>query len=160
MSFARFSSDDFTSDVYAYVDANDNMITLHIAAARHNFDRSKLPGITADPRKDIQLYSEEWLQHHTALMQAIHSSEDMIIYEDEYAGRSYFQLTAEEAIALLDKLEQRGYHIPDGTREAIEEESDLSEDRVNEQPTIVYAEEKNTLGFIKCSEDSTHSRWR
>lgn len=149
MSFARFSSDDFTSDIYAYVDASTNMITVHIATARHNFDRSTLPGITANPITDTELYSEQWIERHTALMEAIRSSEDMIVYKDEYAGRSYFNLTASEAIELLDELEKRGYHIPDGTREAIQEETDLSEDRIDEQPTIVYPEEKNTLGFIE-----------
>lgn len=148
MSFARFSSEDFTSDVYAYVDAAYNLITVHIATSRHDFDRSTLPEITADPIAEPQPHSEQWLHRHQALMEAIRSAKT-IQYSDEYAGRSYYNLTRAQAIELLDKLEQRGYHIPAGTQEAIAEEPDIPDFDSNPHQQTVTPEEKNMLGFAE-----------
>lgn len=145
MSFARFSSDDFTSDIYAYVDSASNLITVHVAAGRHEFDRSELPVLDSDTHHDV--FVEQWLDRHVLLMEKIRGSE-VVAYDMPYAGDSYYNLTVDEAVEFVQELEALGYHIPDQVVESMQENKhEVEVSSEVSQRTVHSIQAKNDLQF-------------
>ena len=117
MSFCRFSSDDWNSDVYVYADVAGGY-TVHVAANRVLFDRDGLPPITADPFADPHAWAQQWMARHQATMQRLdEASREQIDHPD--AGGSHWSLSAEDAHRLLVQLGSEGFHVPEGVADAV-----------------------------------------
>lgn len=117
MSYARFSSDEFQSDVYLYEDCNGGY-SIHVADNRPVIDRSKLPYA---PDIDQCMQSDgadskgpDWQKYFArerALMAELKTCKREKINDPE-AGENYHVGTLEEMITIVERLKAKGFHIP------------------------------------------------
>lgn len=126
MSFCRWSSDFYRSDLYVY--ESDRGFESHVAGRR----------IKADPPSEVLEMPEESVEEQVAKMIAgdrwYASLKDSIgeIPEGMWldlsdvgaeAGESYCDKTAGGCAARLRSLRAKGFNVPDGVIEALEEEA-------------------------------------
>ena len=117
MSFCRFSSDDWNSDVYVYADIAGGY-TVHVAANRVLIERDGLPPITAGLSADRHKWAQQWVARHQATMRQLdEASREQIDHPD--AGDSHWSLPAEDVYHLLARLASEGFHVPEGVAEAV-----------------------------------------
>jgi len=107
MSYCRFSSDNFTSDVYVYESA-EGFVT-HVAVNRHVSD---MPIPESDGSIDRYIEQEKWLREAGHV--PIRLPEDGKTFYDETAGDCAYRL---EALAAM------GYHVPQYAIDALREEA-------------------------------------
>ena|SRR6478752_3658803 len=117
MSYCRWSSDDFASDLYIYESAEG--FVIHVASSRHVVDRSGLPPVVefGDPG-----WAEAWAERGMAVMELVKDA-PLEKIDLPQAGESF---TFDDAIEAADKvveLKALGYHVPDGVVEALREEA-------------------------------------
>lgn len=99
MSYCRFSSDNWKSDVYVY-DGSDGII-IHIASKRYEGYIPKLPNIQT---KD---YREARLKHYRALEKC-----QKVPISHPLAGKTIVCKSVKEAIDELTFLKYEKFHIP------------------------------------------------
>lgn len=123
MSYCRWSSDDWRSDVYAYADVSGGY-RIHVAATRYKIDYDKLPPQVEVPDplppKDDPFW-QTYLDRYRALQQAVDEAERVDI-NGPYDGRTYSVTFPEEALAKLMDLRAAGYYVPEYALEELRKE--------------------------------------
>ena len=112
MSYCRFSSDNWESDVYVY--ASQWGYECHVASNR----------LTADiPPLFVwdEVSQDEWFTRYTEHIEAVRLSERVPI-GGTYDGQSFTYDTLEELREGLRGIQGAGYHVPEYVFERIEEE--------------------------------------
>jgi hypothetical protein len=105
MSYCRFSSDNFKSDVYVY----ENIIggyTIHVAQSRVIGDVPKIPNL-------IEASLNDYMEAYTKQTEFMKTAD----YENiglKYDGKTFNIDSATECAEKLIELRKEGYHIPDG----------------------------------------------
>ncbi|MHA2065498.1 MAG: hypothetical protein ACXABY_14080 [Candidatus Thorarchaeota archaeon] len=113
MSYCRWSSDGWKSDVYVYESAED--FTIHVATNKR---------VHADPCPKVDWKSGGYLKQCEEEQRWVDEStlEPLGLPHD---GETYREDSAEECVARLLKLREAGYHVPqyaiDNLKEEIEE---------------------------------------
>lgn len=111
MSYARFSCDDFRSDVHCY-ESEDGFV-VHVAANRKDPGELPEPVGLDDP--------EAWLERDRIVAAALSAVEPEPI-DHPAAGEMYVFSSAEECITILEWLRGEGFHVPDHALEALRSE--------------------------------------
>ena len=130
MSYCRFSSDDFKSDVYLYYSVF-NCYTLHIAGARavSSKPRPSVDKVYAvrppkgAPRKEVMAWSRKLQAANKALIKWLDNAKRVPI-KNRYAGQTLDLRTAREVYYKLLELKNLGYHVPDYAIKAIRDEAE------------------------------------
>lgn len=112
MSYCRWSSDNWKSDVYVYQSAE--AFCIHVAGRRLVGDAPEVPS-------PIGTDFDDWYAAHRAQMAWMEKAERANI-ELPYAGDSFYEATAAEAVDRLKMLQALGYHVPQYAIESLEEE--------------------------------------
>lgn len=102
MSYCRFSSDNWKSDVYVY-DGSDGII-VHVASQRYEGYIPKLPDITKVSSKE---FHEAYLKHHKALEKC-----RKVPIRHPLAGTTIICKTVKEAIDELTFLQYEKFFVP------------------------------------------------
>lgn len=121
MSYCRFSSENWTSDVYAY-QAEEGFV-VHVASSRLVGDIPSVPtlGTVAD---------EEWLAAHQRQMAALETAERVRI-NGPYDGQTFTESSALDLGVWLLDIAEKGYRVPQYALDALKEE-DLEEEAPRE----------------------------
>jgi hypothetical protein len=114
MSYCRFSSENFASDVYVYESVAGGFVT-HVAGSRVIGEVPKL----LRPTKEN---ADEYLDARLAQSKFLDSAEYADI-ELEHAGESFSDDTAAECADRLESLRAIGYHVPQSAIDALREEA-------------------------------------
>ena len=117
MSYCRFSSDNWKSDVYVY--ESDNGFEVHVAASRVVGD---IPPLLELSEENREAYSDRYQEQMTAV-----STAERVPINGPHDGKSFTFGTVQELFYCLKGLQEAGYHVPQFVFEAIEEE-------MNEEP--------------------------
>ena len=117
MSYCRFSSDNWKSDVYAY--ESESGYEIHVAASRHVGDIPKLPDIS---KVDEFEYLEAYMKHLEAIDNA-----RLVNIGGRYDGMSATFDTPEELHVFMEHLQKEGYHVPSYVFETLKEEFDAGQ---------------------------------
>ena len=113
MSYCRWSSDNFKSDIYAYEDVNGGW-TTHVAGSRYVGDIPEIPPFgTSSPEEVAAAYKAQ----HEYFRSAICVDIDL-----PHAGEMFNDPTLEAFKERLLRLRTLGYHVPAYVFEAIDEE--------------------------------------
>lgn len=124
MSYCRFSSDGFQSDVYVYESCYGGW-NVHVASNHIVTELPEVPGM-------FEVEPGEWLAAHNAQMEALKTAEREPI-GGEYDGESCTFYTLDELLQFLVVLSESGYHVPEYAIERIEEEmKELQHERENQ----------------------------
>ena len=119
MSYCRFSSDGFKSDVYLYGSV-DNDYVLHVASSRiKNIDELS---------KNLDLKIEKdniksFMKQYTKLLQKINKHAIHENINGKYDGQIFSFKTSKETIKMLKTLKKEGYHVPKNVFKMLKEES-------------------------------------
>lgn len=116
MSYCRWSTDDFQSDVYVY--ESDSGFMIHVAAA-HPIMKN-LP-----PKVDLTDY-RNWRERYDKVSQILKNAPREPI-DEQYAGRSFIYSTAKECAEELQKMQAVGVYVPDGVIESLFGEHEASD---------------------------------
>jgi len=122
MSFCRWSSDNFKSDLYIYESYDGYSVNV---ASRKIVE--ELPPLY---EPDYYNINEEEVRKLSESMKAQDDAIDICTRVDiglPYDGKSFSLDTAQECVDLVKHLIEIGYRVPDGVIEALEEEIDESE---------------------------------
>ncbi|GIW60752.1 MAG: hypothetical protein KatS3mg087_1818 [Patescibacteria group bacterium] len=111
MSFARFSSNNFGSDVYCYESVDGYF--LHVASKRFENPLPPLPDIESGSTEDIVSAFREYKM-------AI-SKQNMVRINGPYDGKTFRFDSAKELLEKLKELSEVGYRVPEDAINAIEE---------------------------------------
>ena len=115
MSYCRFSSSDWWSDIYAYESSSG--FVVHVAGNR----------IVGDVPKCAHLFHPDTISEYTEAhdkQQEFLSSADREDIDLEHAGESFDFSTAAEAADFLCVLKDTGFRVPEYAIKALREESD------------------------------------
>ncbi len=115
MSYCRWSTDDFQSDVYVY--ESDWGFVIHVASARRVFNEPLPPQV--DLHEDI----DGWLKRHNKVTQMCETA-TMVPLELEGAGETYTYRDPREAATKLRELKAAGFYVPEGVPEELEAEGE------------------------------------
>ena len=107
MSYCRFSSDDWRSDVYVYEDVG-GFWQIHVAGMRNATPAPPIDN-AIDTRTDDGMLL--WVEQHRRQMEFIKMTAKVPI-DHEQAGASYHYATPGEAADRLDQLASQGFHVP------------------------------------------------
>ncbi len=105
MSYCRFSSDDFQSDVYVYEEAGGSW-KVHVAQNR--------PVYTEPLPEPVEIREDNisaWLFRHHKVMEMLKTAERVNI-EGPYTGQSFALDTPGECAELLANIRDAGYVVP------------------------------------------------
>lgn len=116
MSYCRWSTNDFTCDIYCY-ESCDGGWDIHIAALRHRL-RSLPPPVPFDLEN-----LDPWFERHKKVMKMVHRAKRYPIGLP-YDGESYNEPTAGDAAKRLIALKETGYNVPQEAIDALIEESE------------------------------------
>lgn len=115
MSYCRFSSDDYQSDVYAYEDCEYGFV-VHVARARFNF-KEPIP-----PRVSVVEGHEKEFHERYKKISSMCDAADRVKIGLPYDGKRFFESDLTSLKNRLLQLSSAGYRIPDSAFEAIEQE--------------------------------------
>lgn len=118
MSYCRFSTNAFRSDVYVYKHAH-GYYQIHVAANRYEVDRSGLP---PEPSPEEDNFGKKVARRHRKVMDLVKGVEPTSI-GGPLDGADFSEATPEEAADRLEEIEEAGYHVPDGTIEQLRAET-------------------------------------
>lgn len=104
MSYCRWSSDNWQSDIYAY-ESVDGYFAIHVAGQKRVGDIPELPNI-------LTVSAEEFIEAYTRQDEALERAQ-LVPIGLPYDGQTFKELTIEAAIARMKFLQQEGYHVPD-----------------------------------------------
>lgn len=111
MSYCRFSTNGFRSDVYAYQDNNEAYV-VHVAATRAIIpDDLNPPGFDTPPDRFTEIYLT-WYRAYDALPR--------VTLAQESAGKTFYESTLEDLEERLRDLQAEGLTVPDMAFEEIE----------------------------------------
>ena len=115
MSYCRFSSDDFRSDVYIYADANGGY-TTHVASHRYDGD---IPSVAAafDNPFDAQRAADMFAAQSDFLQ-----STTMTEIGGPFDGQTFHDGTLGELLARMNELGTAGYRVPADAIAAVKRE--------------------------------------
>lgn len=119
MSYCRFSSDNWKSDVYVYASAED-CYNIHVASNRTVGEAPEVPSLMS---VDLETNPNIWLDAHKAQMEWLEKAKRNKI-DLPYAGESFCEESPKAAVARLKELQQLGYHVPQHAIERLQEEID------------------------------------
>lgn len=105
MSYCRFSSDNWKSDVYVYANVNGGW-TTHVAANRTVGDPPEEADLT-----QVNIDDGSWLASHKAAMAFLDAAERLPIGLP-HDGASFCDATPGECADRLKALRAEGYHVP------------------------------------------------
>ena len=116
MSYCRWSSDDWRSDLYVY--EGEDGIVIHIRCMRKLFSREGLTEIDLTAEHDTQI--DQWMTRHKEVMERIKDCpmEKVGLSHD---GETIYCEPHDAADIVMD-LAREGYHVPDGVVEELEED--------------------------------------
>lgn len=116
MSYCRFSSDNWRSDLYIWM--GESGIEGSIANNRYHFSPNfPMPEFNVlDKDFDFEAYNKGY---KLAMEHKIIKDIDL-----PYAGEYFSHYTGKEAAEFVRELSELGYHVPDGVIEALEEENE------------------------------------
>jgi hypothetical protein len=114
MSYCRWSSDDWKSDVYAY--ESERGYEVHVAGNHYTSEIPPLPEWS-------EVTHDEWFAAWKAQMEAVKKTEREKI-GGEYDCKDFLFATLQEFLDGLKDIASKGYHVPSWTLEAIQEEID------------------------------------
>ena len=119
MSYCRFSSDDFKSDVYVYEDVGGGY-TTHVAGRRVVGDAPHLDwkGFVAGV-----VTPEEFTRQNKAQHEWLDRAEHIEIGLS-HDNESFYHLSLEETIETLEMLRAEGYYVPQYALDALREDLD------------------------------------
>ena len=116
MSYCRFSSDDWASDLYVYAHV-DGGYAIHVAGNR----------VVGDVPKCEHLFTKDTLpqffEAHEVQMRFLDTAKRVPIGLP-CDGESYYLATALETLDKLYDLRDLGYHVPQYALDALKEEAD------------------------------------
>lgn len=118
MSYCRWSSDDWRSDIYCYEDVAGGFVT-HVAANRIVGDVPRLPELT-------ESNFLEWMEAHAAQAAFIDAAERELIGLP-HDGASFHDDELPELLQRLLDLKVMGYNVPAFALELIMEEIEDAE---------------------------------
>lgn len=120
MSYCRFSSSSFRSDLYAYEDVGGGW-TTHVACNRIVGDLPPEPKLSDITEETLKESSETWLAQHRVFMDAVRDAprERIGLPHD---GESFNDATLGEFRDRIAYLQSLGYHVPERTLALIDEE--------------------------------------
>jgi hypothetical protein len=114
MSYCRWSSDNWTSDVYVYYNVS-NLYCIHVAGMR-------IEGIENLPRNnelDRKFWADELDEDEMKQYQELYESQMRFIDScpqvkigGKYDGDSFYLETIEDLIEKLEDIQSHGYHVP------------------------------------------------
>jgi hypothetical protein len=116
VSYCRWSSDDFQSDLYIYESAFG--FQVHVANNRHVIDRSALPPIV---EVGDDGWAEAWAERYVAVMELVKDA-PLEPIDLPQAGEDFTFETGAEAADKVEELIAIGYHVPKGVVESLREE--------------------------------------
>lgn len=109
MSYCRWSSDNFKSDVYVYADIGGGY-TTHVAGRR----------VVGDvPPVDYQ--GENWAAARKAQSEFLHAADHVDIDHPD-AGKTFHDADLESLLGRMEYLRGQGFHVPDYVFDTIREE--------------------------------------
>ncbi len=108
MSYCRFSTNNYKSDVYVYDDVGGG-ITIHVATSRV---ASKVPKVT--DYNDSKKFAKQVIEQQKAISTAKYKKNGL-----PYDGESFYNLTPREALERLFELRAAGYRIPQSAIDGI-----------------------------------------
>lgn len=119
MSYVRFSSDNYHSDVYCYK-GDDGFIT-HVASRRIVGDVPELPSAMTSDKDEILAFLDAHERQMAFLLQAERvpiglPSDGLMFVDEDLAGMR----------DTLMRLRKEGYHVPESAFQAIEDEIELN----------------------------------
>lgn len=118
MSYCRWSSDDWKSDVYTYVHV-DGSWTTHVAGRR----RVGLETLPPNPYAMLRRgYSQLAFVVAYRLYNAALDNLPLVDIDLPYAGATFKDVRPQACAATLRMLRAAGYHVPDGVIEELEAE--------------------------------------
>ena len=109
MSYCRFSSDNWNSDIYCYQTVDG--YTIHVASNRYDREITPLDESTED--KLLKSYRQQ--------REDINKAKKVNI-ELDGAGESYYLSTPQETVDKLKELKSKGFRVPDFAIKALEDE--------------------------------------
>ena len=111
MSYCRWSTDDFSSDIYCYAGCDD-MFHINIAANRHVFegDLPKKVSLEADP--------DAYFARRQEVMRLVDLA-NIVPITLPMAGEEILVDTPQEAVDMLLELRETGYNVPQHAIEAL-----------------------------------------
>lgn len=112
MSYCRWSSDNWKSDIYCY-EGVDNKIHIHVAASK----RLNVPEANWTEDKPIEQYMEELRIQSEYLKTA-----ELVPIGLTWDGDSFECDGYQEALDVLLHLQDQGYHVPQFAIECLKEE--------------------------------------
>ncbi len=112
MSYCRWSSDNWKSDIYCY-EGVDDKIHIHVAASK----REGVPEANYDPNEPIEIYMEKLKVQSDYLKNCL-----LVPIGLELDGESFECFNKQEALGLLLHVRSRGYHVPEFAIECLKEE--------------------------------------
>ena len=118
MSFCRFSSDDWSCDVYVYADVAGGY-TIHVAGNRIVGDIPKADHLWLSDGVDWD--AEGYFRAHREQMDFLATAEREFI-DLPYSGEVFRESTAALAIKRLLELRELGYRVPGYAIEGLAEE--------------------------------------
>lgn len=125
MSYCRFSSDNWKSDVYAYANVDGNW-TVHIAGQRITQDLPDLDySLLTSDTPDVEAFTQAYNANIAAVQTASRSP-----IEHPLAGQTRNFDSPGELAAFLEQLTAEGLHVPAGVvseLRAEQSESDAKE---------------------------------
>ncbi|MCC7147120.1 MAG: hypothetical protein IT443_11800 [Phycisphaeraceae bacterium] len=116
MSYCRFSSDDFSSDVYVY-EGCDGLV-IHMASVRVVGPIPPVPG-----GNDVFIGSLEELQNAMKVQNDYLEQAHFVVIDHPDAGKVFDRLDHEACIAKLKALRSEGFRVPQIAIDALEEEA-------------------------------------
>lgn len=118
MSYARFSSNAFRSDVYVY-ESQAGHYQIDVAANEHDVDRSKLP---EEPERGDDNFGEKYIKYLREVMDLIRDA-DTVPVCGPMDGESFTEETAESALERLIEIREAGYNVPEEATNRLRQEA-------------------------------------
>jgi len=128
MTLCRFSSYDWTCDVYVY-EAVEGGYTVHVAANRLRFERPVPPKVSVETDG-----VEAWIARQMEITRLVAES-DRVRIGLPFDGVSLYGLSAEDASDQLCSLRELGYRVPQPVLDALAEEQQQGAQPRTEQTT-------------------------
>jgi hypothetical protein len=119
MSYCRFSTDDFTCDVYCYESCGGGW-DIHVAAVRHRLKKLP-PPVPFEPEN-----LTSWFERHEKVMKMVGRAKRYPIGLP-HDGKIYNEPTAAAAAQRLIELKRVGYNVPQDAIDALLKESEEDE---------------------------------
>lgn len=116
MSYCRWSSDNFKSDVYTYA-CIDGSWTTHVAGKR----RVGLDTLPPNPYTREALERPDWKEMYKAYHDRL-GELDVVDIGLPHDGETFRDASPQECANTLRMLRAVGYHVPDGVIEELDEE--------------------------------------